>query len=67
MKNKELRNTSAKELNNKLQDLHKKLAELAIEYRTKEVKNVKQISAVKKDIARILTIQREVEIKGEAK
>ncbi len=67
MKNKELRNKSSKELQTTLLDSQTKLATLAVEYRTKEVKNVKQISSIKKDIARILTLQREREIEGEAK
>lgn len=67
MKNKELRNKSSKELQTTLLDSQTKLATLAVEYRTKEVKNVKQISSIKKDIARILTLQREREIEGEVK
>ncbi|MEI6716211.1 MAG: 50S ribosomal protein L29 [Candidatus Saccharibacteria bacterium] len=67
MKSKDLRKKSTKELQNSLLESQTKLATLAIEYRTKEVKNVKQISAIKKDIARILTVQRELELEGEAK
>ncbi len=67
MKNKELRNKSSKELQTILLDSQTKLAALAVEYRTKEVKNVKQIAKIKKDIARILTLQRQLEIEGEAK
>ncbi|MCX6805476.1 MAG: 50S ribosomal protein L29 [Patescibacteria group bacterium] len=67
MKSKDLRKKSTKELQNSLLESQTKLAALAIEYRTKEVKNVKQISAIKKDIARILTVQRELELEGEAK
>ena len=67
MKRKDLRKKSTKELQNSLLESQTKLATLAIEYRTKEVKNVKQISAIKKDIARILTVQRELELEGEAK
>ena len=67
MKSKDLRKKSTKELQNSLLESQTKLATLAIEYRTKEVKNVKQISAIKQDIARILTVQRELELEGEAK
>lgn len=61
MKASELRNKSATELEKDLVDLRGKLGTAAIEYRTKEVKNVKQIAAIKKDIARILTIQGEMQ------
>jgi large subunit ribosomal protein L29 len=67
MKAKELRAKSAKELSNNLDDLRKKLEVSAIEYRTKEVKNIKQIKSIKKDIARVLTVMQESLNQGEAK
>ena len=59
MKVKELRTKSDKELTKLVADLRVKLVDAHIDLRTKEVKNVKQIKAIKKDIARILTIQSE--------
>ncbi len=67
MKAKELRAKSAKELSNNLDDLRKKLEVSAIEYRTKEVKNIKQIKSIKKDIARVLTVMQESNNQGETK
>lgn len=67
MKAKELRAKSAKELSNTLDDLRKKLEVSAIEYRTKEVKNIKQIKSIKKDIARVLTVMQESNNQGETK
>lgn len=67
MKAKELRAKSSKELSNILDDLRKKLETSVVEYRTKEVKNIKQINSIKKDIARVLTIMKETEVQGEAK
>lgn len=67
MKAKELRAKSAKELSNNLDDLRKKLEVTTIEYRTKEVKNIKQIKSIKKDIARVLTVMQESNNQGETK
>ncbi len=59
MKAKELRNQSNKELQKKLADSRNKLAQLSVDYRTKEVKNVREIRSLKRTIARILTIMSE--------
>lgn len=67
MKAKDLRSKSAKELSNTLDDLRKKLETSVVEYRTKEVKNIKQINSIKKDIARVMTIIREAQMQGEIK
>ena len=67
MKAKDLRSKSAKELSNTLEDLRKKLETSVVEYRTKEVKNIKQINSIKKDIARVMTIRREAQMQGEIK
>lgn len=61
MKASELHNKSITELEKDLAEAREKLGTAAIEYRTKEVKNVKQIATIKKDIARILTILGEKE------
>ncbi len=67
MKAKELRNKSTKELHKNLADSRAKLAKLNVEFRTKEVKNVREIRTVKKSIATILTIiaEKEQATKGE--
>ncbi|MBI2797692.1 50S ribosomal protein L29 [Candidatus Saccharibacteria bacterium] len=62
MKAKELRNKSNKELQKDLQELQAGLATAAVDYRTKEIKNVKQIHNIKKDIARVLTILHQQEM-----
>ncbi len=62
MKAKELRTKTDKELLKMSADLRKKLVDIHIDMRTKEVKNVKQVKLVKKDIARILTILSENEL-----
>lgn len=56
MKAKELKNKSNPELQKTLIDTRVKLAQLSIDYRTKEVKNVREIRAQRRTIARILTI-----------
>lgn len=56
MKAKDLKNKSMKELQKNLTDSRAKLAQLRVDYRTKEVKNVREIRVIRKDIAKILTI-----------
>ncbi|MEI6741584.1 MAG: 50S ribosomal protein L29 [bacterium] len=56
MKVKELQNKSNTELQKDLADTRAKLAQLSVDYRTKEVKNVRQIRSEKRNVARILTI-----------
>lgn len=63
MKVADIRGKSDKELQTLLADSRKSLAEAVIEMRTTQVKNVKQIAAVKKTIARAITERRERELK----
>jgi len=56
MKAKELRNFSIDELKKKERDLRRELFNLRFQLAKGELQNVKRIKAVKKDIARILTI-----------
>lgn len=63
MKVKEMRTKSSKELETMLQDLRAKLAQTHVDMRVKETPNVKQIKAIKRDIARVLTLQREAQVK----
>ncbi|WP_353684006.1 50S ribosomal protein L29 [Thermodesulfovibrio sp. 3907-1M] len=56
MKTVELRNFSIEELKKKEQELRRELFNLRFQLAKGELQNVKRIRAVKKDIARILTI-----------
>ncbi|MBU1229271.1 MAG: 50S ribosomal protein L29 [Proteobacteria bacterium] len=57
MNAKELRALDAAELTTKLGDLRKELFNLRFQHATAQLENTQRIPAVKKDIARILTIQ----------
>ena len=59
MKAKELKNLSVEELTKKLEDLKKDLFMLRMQHATNQLDNPMQLSAVKKDIARVKTIIRE--------
>ena len=67
MKAKEMRQKSTKELQKDLVEARAKLMTTQIDYRTKEVKNVREIRAIRVDIARLLTVTSEQELanKGE--
>lgn len=67
MKAKELHNKSQKELQKDLADLHETYAKTLIDMRTKEVKNVKTLHGIKKNIARVLTVLKEQELQGDKK
>lgn len=56
MKARELRNLSIEELRKKEKELRKELFNLRFQAAKGELQNVKRIKAVRKDIARILTI-----------
>ena len=59
MKAKEIKNLSAEELNKKLADLKKDLFMLRMQHATNQLENPMQIAAVKKDIARVMTVMQE--------
>ena len=61
MKAKELKNLSVEELTKKLGELKKDLFMLRMQLATNQLDNPMQITAVKKDIARVKTIIREKE------
>lgn len=63
MKVKEMRTKSSKELDVMLAELRTKLAQTHVDMRVKETPNVKQVRLLKRDIARVLTLQREAAIK----
>ena len=62
MKASEIRQLSAKELDAKLLALKDELFKLRFQQAINQLENPMRISAVKKDIARIKTVQREAEL-----
>ena len=54
-----------KELNKKLADLKEELFNLRFQHAINQLDNPQRLKAVKKDIARVKTILREIELKGE--
>ena len=63
MKAQEIREMSAAELDKKLADLKDELFHLRFQLAINQLENPTRIAAVKKDIARVKTIIREIEIK----
>jgi large subunit ribosomal protein L29 len=59
MKAAELREGTVEELERKEQDLRRELFNLRFQQATGEIENPMRIRAIKKDIARVLTIARE--------
>ena len=66
MKASELREKSVDELNNELANLKDELFRLRFQLAINQLENPMRIKAVKKDIARIMTILRDNEIKAAA-
>ena len=64
MKAAEIRKLSASELDAKLRELKDELFKLRFQQAINQLDNPMRISAVKKDIARVLTVLREVELAG---
>ena len=64
MKASEIRKRSAKELDTKLHDLKDELFKLRFQQAINQLDNPMRINAVKKDIARIKTVQRDIELHG---
>lgn len=64
MKIKEIREKSPVELQKLLKDLQKELFHLRFQLAINQLENPARINTVKKDIARIKTIQRENELKN---
>ncbi len=62
MKASSLRELSVAELTNKLDDLKKELFNLKFQHSTNQLENPQRIVAVKKDIARVNTILRQLEL-----
>ncbi len=64
MKAGEIRKLSAKELDAKLLELKDELFKLRFQQAINQLDNPMRINAVKKDIARVKTIQRDLELHG---
>ncbi len=59
MEIKEIRIKTATELQQLLSDSRKKLDELLFRVRQKQVKNIREVRVIKKDIAKIITVLKE--------
>lgn len=66
MKANEIREMTAEELTNKLADLKKDLFNLRLQHATNQLDNPMQITAVKRDIAKVNTVLRERELAAKA-
>ncbi|MGI6773692.1 MAG: 50S ribosomal protein L29 [Clostridiales bacterium] len=64
MKASEIRKMSAEELDAKLLELKDELFKLRFQQTINQLENPMRISAVKKDIARLLTVKRDIELHG---
>jgi large subunit ribosomal protein L29 len=64
MKARELRELSSEELRQKGQELVEELFNLRFQLATSQIENVGRISAVRRDIARVKTIQRERQMRA---
>ncbi len=64
MKANEIRKLSAKEMDEKLAELKDELFKLRFQQAVNQLDNPMRINAVKKDIARIKTVQRDIELHG---
>ncbi len=63
MKANKVREMNAEELKNKLNDLKKELFNLKFQHATNQLDNPQRIAATKKDIARVNTVLRELELR----
>lgn len=66
MKASEIRELTVAELETKLKDLKTELFNLRFQHAINQLDNPMRIAAVKKDIARVMTIMREIELKDDA-
>ena len=64
MKAKEIREISAAELETKIAELKKDLFNLRLQHATNQLDNTNKISEVKRDIARVNTVLRELQLAG---
>ena len=66
MKTTEIRNLSVQELEKKLKELKEELFNLRFQHAINQLENPHKIADVKKDIARVKTVMREIELKNSA-
>ena len=64
MKAKEIRELSAAELETKIAELKKDLFNLRLQHATNQLDNTNRISGVKRDIARVNPVLRELQLAG---
>jgi len=64
MKAEELRNKTIEELENELASLKDELFKLRFQHATNQLESPAQINTVKKDIARVMTVIREQQLKA---
>jgi len=64
MKARELREFSSEELQQKHQELIEELFNLRFQLATSQIENVGRIAAVRRDIARVKTVQRERQLQS---
>ena len=64
MKAKEIREMSTAELETKIAELKKDLFNLRLQHATNQLDNTNKISEVKRDIARVNTVLRELQLAG---
>ena len=62
MKVEEIRKMSSEELNKELASLKEELFKLRFQHATNQLENPAQIASVKRDIARVMTSKRELEL-----
>ena len=65
MKASDVRKMSVAELETKLSDLKKDLFQLRLQHATNQLENPVKIAEVKRDIARVKTVIRELELAGQ--
>ena len=65
MKISEIRDLSVNDLNKKLAELKDELFNLRFQHAVNQLDNPVRLKVVKKDIARIMTVLREIELSGE--
>ena len=65
MKASELRDMSVEELQTKLTELKEELFNLRFQLAVNQLENSSRIGAVKKDIARVMTVIRDVQLHGQ--
>lgn len=64
MKASELRELTADQLDDRLRELREELFNLRFQYATRQLTNTARIREVRRDIARVLTRQRQLELAG---